>query len=282
MEVINIDAKAIEAARTATLAWGKAASKADSLSVTMGNAIKAAWPTEALFESKTVRGWLVEAAASVPGGKEWAEIYNAPAPAIPAGTEWKKAHNLIDNRLRLAKAQAYPAPVPTPIVPNLSPAELGAKAAQEIAKGEMMAWVQSANEAGQIKADAAIKAAEAKLAETKAKAAEAAAKLDANKAAEAEALKAQAAQVKADAEAAKAEAAKADADAKAKADAAKAAQAYAEEQTAAVKLAAKIAKVIEEAEALLVKAGALEGAEGLVDYMTATRNALIEFKAANI
>jgi chemotaxis protein histidine kinase CheA len=281
MEVINIDARAVEAARTATLAWGKAASKADSLSVTMGNAIKAAWPTEALFESKTVRGWLVEAAASV-GGKEWAEIYNAPAPAIPAGTEWKKAHNLIDNRLRLAKAQAYPAPVPTPIVPNLSPAELGAKAAQEIAKGEMMAWVQSANEAGQIKADAAIKAAEAKLAETKAKAAEAAAKLDANKAAEAEALKAQAAQVKADAEAAKAEAAKADADAKAKADAAKAAQAYAEEQTSAVKLAAKVSKVIASAEDLILKAGDLEGAEGLVDFMTTLRGAVATFKALNI
>jgi hypothetical protein len=278
---INI-ARMVEAARVATLAWGKAASKADSLSAIMGDAIKAAWPTEAAFESKTVREWLVEAAASVPGGKDWVKIYNAPAPASPAGTEWKRAHNLIDNRLRLAKAAAYPATVPTPVAATLTPAQISAEVAQKAAKTASVEWIQSATETGNIKAEAAIKGTEAKLAETKAKAAEAKAKLDPTKAAEAEALKAQAETEKAQAEALKVKAAEADEETKAKAAIAKAAQDAANKEAAAIRLANKIAKVIEKAEALLVEAGALEGAEGLVNYMTTTRNALTEFKAANI
>jgi hypothetical protein len=278
---INI-ARMVEAARVATLAWGKAASKADSLSAIMGDAIKAAWPTEAAFESKTVRGWLVEAAASVPGGKEWAEIYNAPAPASPAGTEWKRAHNLIDNRLRLAKAAAYPAQVVAPAVATLTPAQISAEIAQKAAKTASVEWVQSATEAGNIKAEAAIKGAEAKLAETKAKAAEAKAKLDPTKAFEAEALKAQAETEKAQADVLKVKAAEADEDTKAKAAIAKAAQEAANEEAAAIRLANKIAKVIEKADDLILKAGELEGAEGLVDFMTALRSAVATFKALNI
>ena len=283
MEVINVDAKAVEAARVATLAWGKATAKAEGLSSTMGAAIRAAWPVKVNADKPLIRSWIVEAAI-IAQGKEWGEVYNAPAPAKEqiAGSTWKRAHNLIDTRVSRAFEAAYPATIVAPTTPTLTPEQVEAKAVAEAAKAAQIEWVQTANEAGAAKAEAAVKNAEAKVIETKAKAAEAAAKLDANKAAEAEALKAQAEAAKAEAAQIKAEAAEIEEAAKVKAETAKALQKSADEKNAAIKLAAKVAKVIEEAEALLVKAGALEGAEGLVDYMTTTRNALIEFKAANI
>jgi len=277
------ESKALEAARIATLAWGKAADKADGLSATMGAAIKAAWPLREQANSATVRGWLVEA-ATISKGAEWGKIYNAPAPAKEQikGSAWKQAHNLIDQRVTRAFEAAYPAPVLTPVEPTKTPAQISAEAAQKAAKTASVEWVQSATEAGNIKAEAAIKGAEAKLAETKAKAAEAKAKLDPTKAAEAEALKAQAETEKAQAEALKVKAAEADEETKAKAAIAKAAQEAANEEAAAIRLAGKVAKVIASADDLILKAGELEGAEGLVDFMTALRGAVATFKAANI
>ena len=110
LPAFEADAKSVEAARVAVLAWGKAADKADGLSITMGSAIKAAWPLRDQANKGTIRGWLVEAATASKGA-DWGKIYNAPAPANPTGTEWKRAHNLIDNRLRLAIEAAYPAGV---------------------------------------------------------------------------------------------------------------------------------------------------------------------------
>jgi hypothetical protein len=283
LPAFEADAKALEAARIATLAWGKAADKADGLSATMGAAIKAAWPLREQANSATVRGWLVEA-ATVSKGAEWGKIYNAPAPAKEQikGSAWKQAHNLIDTRVSRAFEAAYPVVPTAPVEPTLTPDQVAAKAASEAAKIAQLEWVQAANEVGQIKAEAAIKAAEVKVTETKAKAAEAKAKIDPTKAAEAEALRAQAEAEKAEADNIKAQAAEMEEVSKIKAETSKALQKAAEEKAAAIRLANKIAKVIEKAEALLIEAGALEGAEGLVDYMTATRNALIEFKAANI
>jgi hypothetical protein len=282
MEVINIDAKAVEAARVATLAWGKATAKAEGLSSTMGAAIRAAWPVKVNADKPLIRSWIVEAAIFAQG-KEWGEVYNAPAPAKEqiAGSAWKRAHNLIDTRVSRAFGAAYPTPVATPVAPTLTPDQIEAKVAQDQAKAAQIEWVEAANEAGAAKAEAAVKNAEVKVIETKAKAAEAKAKIDPAKATEAEALKAQAEAAKAEAAQIKAKAAEIEEAAKVKEETAKILKAQADEREAAIKLAAKVAKVIEEAEALLVKAGALEGAEGLVDFMTATRNAVAVFKAAN-
>ena len=282
LPAFEADTKALEAARIATLAWGKAADKADGLSATMGAAIKAAWPLREQANSATIRGWLVEAATASKGA-EWGKIYNAPAPAKEQikGSAWKQAHNLIDNRLRLAIEAAYPpvAPVAPVIVPTA--AQIIAKAATETAKAESLAAAQAATDAEIAKAQSAAKAAEAKAEAARVKAAEAAAKLDPAKAAEAEKAKAKAEKAAKSAAEAKAEA---DAAEKAKAEkmaAAKAAQADADAKCLAIQTEKKIKAVIADTEALLLSAGGL-AAPGVVEFMTAVRNALATLKALNV
>ena len=276
------DARAVEAARIATLAWGKAADKADGLSATMGEAIKAAWPLRDQANKGTIRGWLVEA-ATASKGKTWGDIYNAPAPAKDqiAGSEWKRAHNMIDNRFRLAMEAAYPVIPTAPVAPVLTAAQIVAKAATETAKAESLAAAQAATDAEIAKAEASVKAAEAKAEAARVKAAEAAAKLDPTKAAEAEAAK-----VKAELAAKAATDAKAEAEAAEKikvgqAAAAKAAQADAEAKCLAIQTEKKVKAVITDTEALLLLAGGL-AAPGVVEFMTTVRNALAAFKAANV
>lgn len=278
LPAFEADAKSVEAARVAVLAWGKAADKADGLSVTMGNAIKAAWPLRDQANKGTIRGWLVEA-ATASKGKEWGEVYNAPAPASPTGTEWKRAHNLIDNRLRLAIEAAYPVVPTAPVAPVLTAAQIIAKAATETAKAEGLAAAQAATDAEIAKAEASAKAAEAKAEAARVKAAEAAAKLDPAKAAEAEKAKAKAEKAAKSAAEAKAEAEEAEKIKAEKMAAAKASQADAEAKCAAIQTEKKIKAVIAEAEALLLSAGGLT-APGVVDFMTAVRNALAALKAA--
>ncbi len=316
MEAYVADVKAVEAARVAVVKAVEGSESAYGRWTKVAVAVKAAWPTEALADKVALTDWIVaglskaEQAMLAEGYVEGftakveaaetaikaakanddakaeedakAAKVEAEANEVMAKADRKATQSKVSQYKKRAIETAYPAPVVAPATPTLTPEQVEAKAVAEAAKAAQIEWVQSANEAGAAKAEAAVKNAEAKVIETKAKAAEAAAKLDANKAAEAEALKAQAEAAKAEAAQIKAEAAEIEETAKVKAETAKALQKSADEKNAAIKLAAKIAKVVEEAEALLVKAGALEGAEGLVNYMTATRNALIEFKAANI
>lgn len=274
------DARAVEAARIATLAWGKAADKADGLSATMGAAIKAAWPLRDQANKGTIRGWLVEA-ATASKGKTWGDIYNAPAPAKDQikGSAWKTAHNLIDTRLSRAFEAAYPVIPVEPVAPIPTHAQIIAKAAAETAKAEGLAAAQASVDAEIAKAEASVKAAEAKAEAARVKAAEAAAKLDPTKAAEAEAAK-----VKAEAAAKSAAEAKAEAEAAEKikvgqAAAAKAAQAEADAKCLAIQTEKKYGVLVADTESLLLLAGGL-AAPGIVDFATAVRNALAALKAA--
>jgi cell envelope opacity-associated protein A len=316
MEVYVADVKAVEAARVAVVKAVEGSESAYGRWTKVAVAVKAAWPTAALCDKAALGEWIIAGLSKPEQGmlaEGYVEAAKAKVEAAEAAVEAAKASDDDDVRctaadnltkamhdLEEAKADrkaaqdkvsqykkraieaAYPAPVVKPIEPTLTPDQVEAKAVAEAAKAAQMEWVQSATVLGEVKAEAAVKAAEVKVTETKAKAAEAKAKIDPTKAAEAEALRAQAETEKAEAAVIKAQAAELEEANKIKAETAKALQKSADEKNAAIKLAAKIAKVIEEAEALLVKAGALEGAEGLVNYMTATRNALIEFKAANI
>jgi colicin import membrane protein len=282
LPAFEADAKAIEAARIATLAWGKATAKAEGLSSTMGAAIKAAWPLRDQADKAKIRGWIVEAAISAQG-KDWGEIYNAPAPAKDqiAGSAWKRAHNMIDNRMRLAVEAAYPVVPTVPAAPILTTAQIVAKAATETAKAESLAAAQAATDAEIAKAEASVKAAEAKAEAARVKAAEAAAKLDPTKAAEAETAK-----VKAEAAAKSAAEAKAEAEAAEKikvgqAAAAKAAQAEADAKCLAIQTEKKYGILVADTESLLLLAGGL-AAPGIVDFATAVRNALAALKAAQV
>jgi colicin import membrane protein len=278
LPAFEADAKSVEAARVAVLAWGKAADKADGLSITMGNAIKAAWPLRDQANKGTIRGWLVEAATASKGA-EWGKIYGAPAPTNPTGTEWKRAHNLIDNRLRLAIEAAYPVTPTVAAAPAPTAAQIIAKAATETAKAESLAAAQAATDAEIAKAEASAKASEAKAEAARVKAAEASAKLDPAKAAEAEKAKAKAEKAAKSAAEAKAEAEEAEKIKAEKMAAAKASQADADAKCLAIQTEKKIKAVIADTEALLLSAGGLT-APGVVDFMTAVRNALVALKAA--
>jgi colicin import membrane protein len=316
MEVINIDAKAVEAARVAVVKAVEGSESAYGRWTKVAVAVKAAWPTEALADKAALTDWIVAGLSKAEQGmlaegyvegftakveaakaeiakakanddakaEETAKVAKAEAEAneVMAKADRKAAQSKVSQYKKRAIEAAYPAPVVTPVEPTLTPDQVEAKAVAEAAKAAQLEWVQSATVLGEVKAEAAVKAAEVKVTETKAKAAEAKAKIDPTKAAEAEALRAQVEAEKAEAAVIKAQAAELEEANKIKAETAKALKKSADEKYEAIWLSTKIAKVIEEAEALLVKAGALEGAEGLVDYMTATRNALIEFKAANI
>lgn len=269
--------KAVEMARVAVIAAIQDSEKVHGRWVKVAEAVKAAWPTEAVANKVALKEWIVSGLS-----KAEREILALEADEVTDKAARVAAQNKVSQYIKRTIERAYPAPIAAPAPVELTPEQVAAKAATEAAKAATVAWVESAAAAGNIKAEAAVANAEAKLAETKAKAAEAAAKLDANKAAEAAALKAKAEAAKAEAEAAKVRAIEADADIKAKAEAAKAAQAAANEQAAAIQLAKKVKSTIDDAEALLLKAGSLEGAEGLVDFMTAMRAAVAAFKAANI
>lgn len=266
----------IERARIAVVAAIQDSEKVHGKWIKVAEAVKTAWPTEAVCNKASLKEWIVSGLS-----KAEREILALAVEDVTDKAARVAAQNKVSQYFKRTIERAYPAPVVAPTPVELTPEQVSAKSAQENAKTATVEWVQAAQAAGQVKAEAAIKSAEAKLTETKAKAAEAAAKLDATKAAEAEALKAQAAQIKAEAEAVKAEAAKADEAAKVKAEAAKALQKAADDQAAAIRLANRVKAVIDDAEALLIKAGSLEGAEGLVDFMTVMRNAVAAFKTAN-
>jgi hypothetical protein len=258
--------KAVEATESTYGRWTKAA-----------EAIKAAWPTESVADKAALGDWIISGLS-----RAEREILALEADKVTDKAARKAAQDKVSQYKKRALAAAYPVPVAVPVEQPLTPAQADVKVAAEASKVAQLAWVQSANEAGQAKAEASVKAAEAKLAESKAKAIEAAAKLDATKAAEAAAAKVAAEAAKVAAEQTKAKAAEAEAASKVKAETAKTAQAEANAKVASIQLANKIQSTIDDAQALLLKAGSLEGAAGIVDFMTAMRNAVAAFKAANV
>lgn len=269
------DAKAVEAARVAIVKATEATESAYGRWTKAAEAVKAAWPTEAQADRPLIRQWIASGLS-----KAEQDILSAEADTVDAKAR-KAAQDKVSQYLKRTLERAYPAPVVVPAAPVLTPEQVEAEAAAKAAHAAKVEWVQAANVTGTLKAEAAVKNAEAKAEAAKVKQAEAAAKLDPTKAAEAEAAKVKAEAKAAEAEAAKAEAEKAEAESKAKAEAAKAAQAASEAICAQIQLEKKIRSVLADAEALLLKAGGLEGAEGLTDFMTAMRNAVATFKGLN-
>lgn len=230
--MVNIDPKAVEAARVAVVKAVEGSESAYGRWVKVAEAVKAAWPTDGLADKPLITDWIITGLSKAEQG-----ILSAEVGTVDAKVR-KAAQSKVSQYVKRVFENAYPAPVIVQPAPELTPEQAEAKAAQVAATQAAIEKGEAVKAAADAETAKKIAKAEAEAASLKAKQAAAAAQLDATQAeaaaaaqAEAEAkaetaaeTAAEAEQAKAAAEQAKAAMLAAQADANAKADAIQAAK----------------------------------------------------------
>lgn len=256
--MINIDPKAVEAARVAvTDAVKTSYAKWKKVAV----AVKAAWPTQGLLDEPLVRQWIIDAM----GATELLKVERKDTPADKI-KERDSAQATAKKYFNDVVKYAYP---PTAVVKadDTTPEQKAAQAAKVEAAQANVEKAQALK--AEAEAAQAAKAAklEAEAAAIKAKAAQAAAELDESQAEAAMQAAAEAEELKAQAEAAKVEAEAAKVEAEAAKAAAIKAQADANAKAAAIHKAKRIAQIVDDLDALIARvksyAESIEGSEDL-------------------
>ena len=231
--MVNIDPKAVEAARVAIVNATETTESAYGRWVEAGKLVKAAWITEGLADTNLIKEWIV---AGLPASDQATLALDADK--VTDKKARKAAQDKVSQYFGRVMKTAYPPAVVVQPAPELTPEQAEAKAAQVAAAQAAIEKGEAVKAAADAETAKKIAKAEAEAAKLKAQAAQAAAKLDPTQAeaaaaaqAEAEAKAETAAETAAEAEQAKAEAEQAkaamlaaQADATAKADAIQAAK----------------------------------------------------------
>lgn len=246
--VVNIDPTKVEAVRVAVIKAVEGAEKVYGMWTKVAEAVKDAWPTEALVDKPLLTDWIVSALP-----KAEREILALEADKVTDKKARKAAQDKVSQYVKRTFERAYPAPVIVQPAPEVTPEQAEANEAQKVATQAAIDKGNASNAAAQAVTNSKIAKSEADTASLKAKAAEAAAKLDPSMA-----MIAALAQAEAESKAAEAKAKAEEADAKkAEAEAAKAVmvatQAEAKAKAAAVQASKMVEAILKDLDALIAR-----------------------------
>lgn len=274
--MVNIDPKAVEAARVAVIKATEASESAYGRWVKAAEAVKAAWPAQGMVDRVVLTEWIVSALP-----KSDQEILSAEVGTVDAKAR-KAAQSKVSKYIDRMLERAYPPAVVVQPAPELTPEQKAAQAAKvEAAQAnvEKAAAIKAESDAAQAAKAAKL---EAEAAAIKAKAAQAAAELDESQAEAAMQAAAEAEELKAQAEAAKVEAEAAKVEAEAAKAAAIKAQADANAKAAAIHKAKKVAQIVDDLDALIARVkGYAESIEGSEDLEAGLIGLRVDFQRDN-